>query len=56
VWLENGTVIADGAPAAVLKSAGIYTPQLLHYFPQQGFVNINEVLHYLTEEEELRQT
>lgn len=56
VWLENGKVIADGAPATVLKSAGIYTPQLLHYFPQQGFVNINEVLRYLTEEEELRQT
>ncbi|MGB9641107.1 MAG: ABC transporter ATP-binding protein [Anaerolineales bacterium] len=56
VWIEKGKVIADGAPAAVLGSAGIYTPQLLHYFPNQGFLTVNEVLCCLTEKDEMSQT
>lgn len=56
VWLEKGKVVADGQPGVILRSAGVYTPQLLHYFPQQGFLTVQEVLNCLRENDGIRQT
>lgn len=56
IWLDKGSIIADGDLREVLVHAGVYTPELLHYFPQQGFLTVQEVLNCLAEKERNRLT
>ncbi|MGB9673455.1 MAG: ABC transporter ATP-binding protein [Anaerolineales bacterium] len=44
VWLEEGRIIAEGSPQAVLFNAGVYTPQMLQYFPEQRFLCVEEIM------------
>jgi energy-coupling factor transport system ATP-binding protein len=43
VILENGRLIADGAPAEVLLASKLPPAQILQLFPNQGFRSIDEV-------------
>jgi energy-coupling factor transporter ATP-binding protein EcfA2 len=44
ILLENGLVSADGNPHVVLKKASHFTPQVARIFPDQEWLNVDEVI------------
>jgi energy-coupling factor transporter ATP-binding protein EcfA2 len=44
VLLENGLVVADGTPQAVLAGSAIFAPQVARLFPEQGWLTVKDVL------------
>jgi ABC-type multidrug transport system ATPase subunit len=44
ILLENGLVVADGAPVEILASAPTFAPQVAKIFPGMGWLTINDII------------
>lgn len=47
IWLDEGGIIEDGDPRHVLSLHPNFTPQMLHLFPEDMFLTVEEVLEEL---------
>ncbi len=44
VMLDQGTIVADGAPSQVLAASPLFTPQVARLFPATGWLTVEDAL------------